>query len=324
MELGVPISMDKTEWAEEIIIFLGILLDGRNFCLGIPVEKQEKALNLLLTMRDKKKSTVKDLQVLCGYLNFLGKAIFPGRAFTRHMYAKYSHLVNITSLKNEASDKINYKLKQHHHLALDQEFKADCDVWINVLQGDLSKVVSRPMVNLIGNSVITSNQIEFYSDASAAKKLGFGSILNKKWIQGFWPEHFIEDERPSIEFLELFTLAAGILTWQDEPGLINCRIMVHCDNTTVVQMINDTTSSCEHCMYLIRLLVLNGLKLNRSLSAQYISSQDNFLSDSLSRGQWQRFRTLGPEMNVAPDTIAEEIWPIYKVWNAKWVTVPRN
>ena len=40
-ELGVPVSLEKTEWAnaEAIVVFLGILLDGRNFTLGVPVEK---------------------------------------------------------------------------------------------------------------------------------------------------------------------------------------------------------------------------------------------------------------------------------------------
>ena len=38
-ELGVPISLEKTEWAAEVVIFLGILLDGRNLKLGIPLEK---------------------------------------------------------------------------------------------------------------------------------------------------------------------------------------------------------------------------------------------------------------------------------------------
>ena len=38
---------------------------------------------------------VHDLQKLCGFLNFLSKAVFPGRTFTRHMYAKFSHVINL-------------------------------------------------------------------------------------------------------------------------------------------------------------------------------------------------------------------------------------
>ena len=77
-DIGVPIAKEKTEWACELIIFLGILLDGRNFKLGIPMEKHTRAIELLNYMISKKKATVKEMQSLCGYLNFLCKAVFPG------------------------------------------------------------------------------------------------------------------------------------------------------------------------------------------------------------------------------------------------------
>ena len=139
----------------------------------------------------------------------------------------------------------------------------------------------------------SSVDIGFYSDASAAEKLGFGSILKNKWIQGFWTEGFIKENKPSIEYLELFALCAGVLTWTEEETMKNSNICLHCDNKAVVQMINNLTSSCENCVVLIRLLVLDGLKSNRKLTAQYIDTKSNFLADSLSRNQVQRFRCLG-------------------------------
>ena len=36
-QVGMPIAAEKTEWATELIIFLGILLDGRNLRLAIPL-----------------------------------------------------------------------------------------------------------------------------------------------------------------------------------------------------------------------------------------------------------------------------------------------
>ena len=167
------------------------------------------------------------------------------------------------------------------------------------------------MVDTLGQHV-TSMEISFYTDASGS--IGFGSLLNRKWIQGFWEKDFLKSNKPSIEYLELFALAAGILTWQNQPELVNNRITVFCDNTAVVQMINNMTSSCEHCMKLIRILVLDGLKFNRRLSAKYIDTKSNFLADSLSRGQWEHFRKLGPQMNVVADQIHESIWPVEKVW----------
>ena len=88
-QIGVPLALDKMEWGTEIIVFLGILLNGNNLSLSIPLEKCDKAIQLLNLMISKRKATVKELQSLCGYLNFLCKAIFPGRPFVRRMYAKY-------------------------------------------------------------------------------------------------------------------------------------------------------------------------------------------------------------------------------------------
>ena len=82
-ELGVPISDDKTEWPDEIMIFLGILLDGKRHLLAMPEEKRLRTVASLKCMISKRSATIKDIQSLAGLLNFLNKAITLGRAFTR-------------------------------------------------------------------------------------------------------------------------------------------------------------------------------------------------------------------------------------------------
>ena len=81
--LGVPIAMEKMEWTTDVITFLGLLLNGCNFMVSIQEEKRVKAVNELNLLLSKKKVTVKQLQQLAGLLNFLTKAIYHGRAFTR-------------------------------------------------------------------------------------------------------------------------------------------------------------------------------------------------------------------------------------------------
>ena len=127
-DLNVPVLMEKTEWASEFTIFLGILLDRWSMTLGVPLDKRERAIKLLQTMIDKKKAKVRELQSLCGYLNFICKAIFPGRTFLRRMYAKYSGVIDFKAAWGEKSEilaRINAdqpsctqgrKLKQHHHV----------------------------------------------------------------------------------------------------------------------------------------------------------------------------------------------------------------
>ena len=209
----------------------------------------------------------------------------------------------------------SFKLKPHHHVRLDREFKLDCKVWLQFLEMEgtvtLNNIVNHPMTDILSHEV-TSTEICFYSDASASKLLSYGCIYNTMWIQGFWDPGFIERNKPSIEYLELFALTAGIFTWQTY--LADCRFTIFCDNTAVVAMINNMVSSCKSCMVLLRLLVLNGLKYNRRLRAKYVSTKNNFLADSLSRGQMDRFHKLGPQIDRYPHHIHSDIWPMSKLW----------
>ena len=236
-ELGVPIALEKTEWGSDQVVFLGILVDGKNLMLRVPVDKKDKALRLLNHFSSKKKATVNELQQLTGFLNFLTKAIFPGRAFTRRMYSKYSHIL----------DDKNGKYKKYHHVRLDREFKFNCQVWQSFLSGYEQALVSRPMLDV--NKFETSTTIGFYTDSSGNAKLGFGGIFGSQWFFGQWEPGYIATNEPSITYLELFALTTGVLIWSKT--LSNCRIVIHCDNQSVVEMVNNTTSSCYNCMFLI-------------------------------------------------------------------------
>ena len=231
-DLNIPIAEDKTVWATTLLIFLGILLDGINMMLSIPLEKRDKALRLLNDFSDKKRATIKEIQVLTGYLNFLSKAIFAGRTFIRHMYNKAS-IYKIQGTKQ-------IKLKQHHHIRLDSEFKFDCEVWRYFLDNFRTTAVCRPTVDLDMN--ILAPDMNFSSDASANGDLGFGAVFENDWLFGQWEENYIKMNNPSIEYLELYALVAAVLTW--EKKITNLRMTVFCDNESVVHMVNSSTSSC--------------------------------------------------------------------------------
>ena len=121
-------------------------------------------------MIHKRKSTVKELQSLCGFLNFIGKAVFPGRTFTRQMYSKYSTVMylpggQVEKFKGWEIDALGnrtqkFKLKPHHHVRLDTEFKSDCQIWLEFLTGQLAQVVSRPTGRFNGfNCNFTRHQV---------------------------------------------------------------------------------------------------------------------------------------------------------------------
>ena len=110
-EIGCRIAKEKTVWGMTRIIFLGTLLDGDSHCICIPIEKKEKAIYQIKLILGKRKATIREIQSITGLLNFLNRAIVPGRAFTRRMYSKL-----------QLKDSEGQPLKQYHHVVIDAEF----------------------------------------------------------------------------------------------------------------------------------------------------------------------------------------------------------
>ena len=291
-----PVSLEKTFWGTTQLVFLGLLIDTLNQWVCIPVDKVEKAKNLIQVVLDKKskKVTLNQLQKICGFLNFLGRCVIPGRAFTRRLYAYTA----------------NDKLKPHHHLRIDAEMKADLTMWMSFLQHPT--VYCRPFLDF--SKVLIAEEIDMYSDASG--KIGMGAFCGNAWMYQLWPPQFIEKYNPSIEYLELFAVTAGVLTWIHK--FKNKRIILFCDNRSVVDMINLTTTSCKNCMVLIRMIVLKGLVENIRIFARHVKGVKNDLADSLSRNRILQFKKLckdqGKEIDNMPTPIPEVLWPIEKLW----------
>ena len=92
-------------------------------------------------------------------------------------------------------------------------------------------------------------------------------------------------------------------------------MIIFCDNQAVVHMVNNTSSGCCNCMYLLRLIVLNNLTYNRRITVRYIKSSDNILSDSLYRLRFDIFWKHAPVgTETKPYPVPNELWPINKFW----------
>ena len=117
---------------------------------------------------------------------------------------------------------------------------------------------------------------------------------------------------PSIEYLQLFGVLVTVLNWVHR--FRDCRIVLFCDNQSVVSMINNSTSSCRNCLHLIRRLVLHSMKCNVRVFAKYISSKANKSADLLSRMRVEEFKKLNPNSDCYLTEIPIEIWPVNKIW----------
>ena len=295
-EIAFPVSMEKTFWATTRLVFLGLLIDTVLQCVFIPIEKVQKAQALIESILDKKshKITLNQLQKICGFLNFLGRAVIPGRALTRRLYAYTT----------------NDKLKPHHHIRVNAEMREDLKMWLSFIQNPA--VFCRPFLDF--SSFIIADEINMYSNASG--NIGMGAICGSAWMYKLWPTTFITKYRPSIEYLELYAVTAAVLTWIHL--FRNKKIILFCDNQSVVNIINFTTTSCRNCMVLVRKIVLKGLMENVRIYARHVEGVKNTLADSLSRNKIKYFKELclvaGKTIEQNPVEVPTEIWPIQDIW----------
>ena len=188
----------------------------------------------------------------------------------------------------------------------------DCEVWCTFLENFRTAAVCHPMVDLKQNTLF-AEQLNFYSDAIVNASLGMGAVFNEKWLFAQWEEDFIKQKSPSIEYLELTGLVGAVLTWGE--NLHNMRVIVYCDNMSVVAMVNSMSSNCKNCMYLLRLLTLNNMVHNRRVFARHVRGIHNNLSHTLSRLQFDCFSKLAPPgMNKESSKISALIWPLSAIW----------
>ena len=293
-QINMPISLEKTFWGTTQLVFLGLLLDTTRRMVFIPQEKLDTAVQLIakILQRKSKKTTLGEMQRLCGILNFFSKCIVPARAFTRRLYAKTS----------------NTHLKAHHRIYVDSEIRLDLHLWLTFL--NTPQACSRPFSQF---TTINADEIDFYSDSSRNAKLGCGGVCNDEWFMLKWDEQFINENDPSINYLELYAVTVAIMAWIRK--FEGRKIALFCDNMSVVHMLNSKTSSCRQCMVLIRLIVLKGMSHNVWITAKHVTSKNNLVSDCLSRLKYERFREVtGNKYRDLPIDIPDELWPMQKVW----------
>ena len=130
--VNFPVSLEKTYFATIRLTFLGFLIDTVNQTVSILVNKVLKGKQLIMEFLNCKsgKAKVKEIQKLCGFLNFLCRCIVLGRAFTRRLYASLA---------------ANENLKAHHHMRISGEIKLDMRMWMQFL--DQPTVFCRPFMD---------------------------------------------------------------------------------------------------------------------------------------------------------------------------------
>lgn len=292
--IGLPLSPEKIEGPTPIIIFLGALLNGLDRTLGLPEGKIARAMGELSYVLENKKVTVHHMQRLTGLLNFFCRAIFPGRAFTRRMYAKFS----------------GTHLRQHHHIRVDNELRKDCQIWKTFLTEKDGKY-NRPFEDY--SLEVTATELNYYTDSSFLASAGY---FDGRYFYQPWDEGMILRTEANINLLELYSVVVSVHLWAK--FLKGTRVIIYSDNLSTVQMVNSASSSCKRCMHLIRHLTHISLRFSTRIFLRHVLGKKNVLADLLSRLQIKKFKALVPKGKLVEpqEKLPRELWPIPDNW---WV-----
>ena len=121
-------------------------------------------------------------------------------------------------------------------------------------------------------------ECQLFTDSS---DVGFSCYFHGHWCQGKFPEPCFQDGLMSINWRELYGITMALAIWGDQ--FRGKRILVHCDNTSIVQIMTKCSSRSKSMMVLVCSLLLFGMQNNFDLCLQHIPRVNNSTANALSR-----------------------------------------
>ncbi len=267
--LGIPIKMAKLK-SGLIVIYLGFEIDSIKMEVRLPLDKLEKCITKINAILAKPSVQMLQLQSLVGLLEFACKVVRPGRAFLRR-----------------AHNAIKAAKSQHHYIKVDSSLKADLNMWLTFLRSFNGKVV---FPEKLWN---TSETLCCYTDSSLK---GYGLVFGSHWIHGEFPEAWSKQNILALEAYPVMLLFDIF-----GPQLSNKRIIMHIDNSALVNIVNKQTPTHSTTMIFVRHFVLKAMQFNILFKAEWVSTKDNNLADPLSRSQIDVFKTTAEEKGLVFD-----------------------
>ena len=138
---------------------------------------------------------------------------------------------------------------------------------------------------------LTSTEYELFTNAT---DVGFGCYFQGHWSQGKFPDTCFWDGPMNINWRELYAITMALAIWGDKFKVK--RILVHCNNTSIMQIMAKCSSKSKSMMVvLVYLLAMFGMQNNFDLCLQHIPGVNNGIAYVLSRFNHEQFWHLTPD-----------------------------
>ena len=271
---GTPLEPVKTIWPTQMLEFTGFEIDTRVEEVRLPPDKLhicKQLVNHLLTHRT---CTLKRLQQTLGHLSHACTAIIPGRAFLRRLY----YLTIGVS-------------KPYYYVTITEEYHNDLLIWKQFLDHYNGVSLYREAM------FIGSNTFHVFTDAAGS--LGCGAYFDSHWFSIKWPSDWYKQQ--DIMFLEFVPIILAVESWCRY--FRNSYVVFHTDNESLYYCINKQSSNDPFVMTLIRRLVMECLRSNIQMRAEFIEGIKNSRADALSRLQVGTFMQLHPDADQRPENV---------------------
>ena len=269
-DVGFTLNPDKICQPSSVMTYLGIELDTDLFEARITQDRLQEVMCELDQWRSKTVATKRQILSLVGKLQFVSRVVRPGRTFVRRMIVQAKQVQHL-----------------HHKVELTADFQKDIAWWLAFLP-------TYNGVSFFYKDAWQSNiDLHIFTDSSNIAAAGYFSGL---WFVVPFSGPFAPLRDMSINWRELFAIVTAAATfgsqWRSK------RIMMHCDNMSIVQVLTSGTSKSEPLMDLVRKLFFLSAMYHFELSSCYINTHDNDVADALSRLQFSRFVSVAPDADL--------------------------
>jgi len=235
-----------------VVDFTGIELDSIRMEARLPSDKHQRALRAVNDTLRKGSVSFITLHSVLEFLSFCARVIPLGRPFLRNLF-NFLNLISITAKH------------RHANRRLSAEAKRDLKWWLVLLN------------NWSGIRIIRHHRPSYfiYTDASGSKGIG-----------GWWGPKAFSTRIPRrhrtkhINWKEAYAILFSLALWGNQ--LSGSSITFMCDNSSIVDAINNK-SIRGPAINPLQLILLTAALHDIEINACWLSSEENWIADALSR-----------------------------------------
>jgi hypothetical protein len=234
----------------------------------LPSEKLAYLKELLAEWGHRTHATLRDVEVLTGFLQFASQVIPTARAFLRGLYDFESEFTTSFSRRR-----------------LSKAARRDIAWWATfAMEWNGIRFIS-PQRRVL----------HVYTDASGTK--GLGGFFGANWFSVRCPRRH---QTHHIQVKEMLAVVHAILCWGDE--FRGTHVVFHVDNEAVHNGISNLSIRSAPTMTLLRHFLALACRLDFSFSSVWLSSKENAIADAASRFSFTRMFELAPFLDRQPSS----------------------